>query len=77
MYYLFNTVFPETMKYQGMKITSSGQALGGSMLFDTRIGFSGTPSDLLPEEFQPCLFEKVRFYVMQRYFHFMRILLTI
>ena len=30
------------------------QELGGDMLFGTRLGFSGTPADLLPDEFGAC-----------------------
>jgi hypothetical protein len=30
---------------------------GGSLLFGVRLGFSGTPSDLLPRELGRCQFE--------------------
>ena len=49
---------------QTMKISTSGQALGSSLLFRSRLAFSGTPSDLLPREgdfskqLYPCVFEK-------------------
>ena len=39
------------------KISASGQDLGGEMLFGRRVGFSGTPSDLLPEELGQCQYE--------------------
>lgn len=39
---------------QELKLMASGCDLGGDMLFGTRLGFSGTPSDLLPPELRPC-----------------------
>jgi hypothetical protein len=48
-YYLDTFVFPLTMEHNHEKISASGQDLGGDMLFSKRVGFSGTPSDLLPE----------------------------
>ena len=50
-------IFPRTMHSQINKISASGQALGSDLLFKQRIGFSGTPSSLLPTELQPCHFE--------------------
>lgn len=41
-----------------MKLSASGQALGGELLFQRRLGFSGTPSDLLPVELGTCHYEK-------------------
>eukprot|EP01047_Picozoa_sp_COSAG01_P047579 COSAG01_NODE_4559_length_4922_cov_3.073813_1_plen_1390_part_10 len=55
--YLARSVFPEHMRSQRMKISASGQALGGEMLFGRRVGFSGTPSDLLPIELGQCDYE--------------------
>jgi hypothetical protein len=46
-YYLDSFVFPLTMEHHHEKISASGQDLGGEMLFGRRVGFSGTPSDLL------------------------------
>ena len=57
-YYLNELQFPELMKHQRLKLSASGQALGGEMLFDTRLGFSGTPSDLIPVELGRCQYEK-------------------
>jgi hypothetical protein len=51
-------VFPEVMRHQGLKISSSGQELGGDLLFHRRLGFSGTPSDLLPLELGKCSYER-------------------
>ena len=36
----------------------SGQALGGSLLFGRRFGFSGTANDLLPRELGHCNYEE-------------------
>ena len=57
-HYLVDIVFPDVMRFQGLKLSSNGQSLGGSMMFDKRLGFSGTPSDLLPLELGKCQYEK-------------------
>ena len=49
-YYLDEFVFPETAQHQDLKLSATGQELGGDVLFPNRLGFSGTPSDLLPLE---------------------------
>ena len=49
-YYLNMYVFPETAQHQNLKLSATGQELGGDVLFPNRLGFSGTPSDLLPLE---------------------------
>jgi len=36
----------------------TGQELGSDLVFGTRLGFSGTPSNLLPVEFGECVFEQ-------------------
>jgi hypothetical protein len=56
-YYLQRTIFPLYMRSQRMKISASGQAVGGDMLVGKRVGFSGTPSDLLPQELGRCDYE--------------------
>jgi hypothetical protein len=43
---------------QGLKLSACGQELGGDMLFGRRIGFSGTPSDILPLELGSCQYER-------------------
>ena len=53
-WYLEQTVFPTYTQHQRIKLSSSGQELGGAMLFPSRLGFSGTPSDLLPLELGTC-----------------------
>jgi len=58
MYYLNELIFPEALKHQGLKLSSCGQELGGEILFGRRIGFSGTPSDILPIELGSCQYER-------------------
>jgi hypothetical protein len=57
-YYLDQFVFPLVMEHHHEKISASGQDLGGEMLFSRRLGFSGTPSDLLPEELGQCQYDE-------------------
>ena len=57
-WYLFDFVFPITQEYQTQKLSASGQEIGGDLVFGRRMGFSGTPSDLIPVEFRPCQFEE-------------------
>ena len=53
-YYLRKIIFPAYMRSQHTKISASGQAIGGDLLVGKRVGFSGTPSDLLPLELNQC-----------------------
>ena len=55
---LEQVVFPSFMQHQLLKLSASGQELGSSMLFDRRIGFSDTPSDLLPLDLGRCGYER-------------------
>jgi hypothetical protein len=57
-WYLTHIVFPVTMRFQMHRLSSCGQELGGNLVFKNRLGFSGTPSNLLPVEFGTCCFEK-------------------
>lgn len=57
-HHLCDFVFPATLPYQRLKLSASGQAVGGDMLFGRRLGFSGTPSDLLPLELGKCMYEE-------------------
>jgi len=57
-HFLDNVVFPEIMRHQSLKISASGQAIGGELLFKRRVGFSGTPSELMPIELGVCMYEK-------------------
>jgi len=56
-HYLTTSVLPAHMRAQTLKISASGQAVGGDMIFGRRLGFSGTPSDLLPTELGRCDYE--------------------
>lgn len=58
MFYLNELIFPEVLAHQGLKLSTCGQELGGEMLFGRRIGFSGTPSDILPRELGSCQYER-------------------
>lgn len=57
-YYLRNYIFPQTLRHQGLKLSASGQDVGGDIIADHRVGFSGTPSSLLPLEMGECQYEK-------------------
>ncbi|KAF7457140.1 EF hand family protein [Cryptosporidium felis] len=56
--FLGRLVFPELLEYSERQLSASGQEIGGEILFSTRLGFSGTPSELLPVELGRCEFEK-------------------
>jgi hypothetical protein len=56
-YHLNHTVFPTVTPHQGSKLYACGQVLGSDSIYNLRLGFSGTPSDLLPVELQPCRYE--------------------
>ncbi|KAH8582661.1 very large low complexity [Cryptosporidium sp. chipmunk genotype I] len=56
--FLGRQVFPELLEYSEKQLSASGQEIGGEMLFSTRLGFSGTPSELLPVELGKCEYEK-------------------
>ena len=58
LHYLSSYVFPTCMLSQVMQLSASGQELGGSMLFDRRVGFSGTVSSLVPLELGDCGYER-------------------
>jgi hypothetical protein len=58
-FHLNEFIFPKYTRHQIIKLSESGQALGSSVLFPkARIGFSGTPSDLMPIELGGCGYEK-------------------
>ena len=56
-HWLCDHVFPSTMNFQKLKISACGHALGSDMLFGRRVGFSGTPSSLLPLDLGECQYE--------------------
>jgi hypothetical protein len=57
-WYLEQCVFPTYTQHQHIKLSASGQELGSEMLFPSRVGFSGTPSDLLPLDLGRCGYEE-------------------
>lgn len=57
-HYVCSHVFATCLDYHRTSLQASGQELGGSMLFGRRLGFSGTPSDLLPVELGSCHYER-------------------
>lgn len=56
-YFLRNHIFPKCMNFQRLKVSACGHELGSSILFRNRIGFSGTPSNLLPIDLGDCQYE--------------------
>jgi hypothetical protein len=56
-YYLEHVAFPLTLTHQTTKLTSNGYDLGSEILFKSRVGFSGTPSDILPKNLGKCKYE--------------------
>eukprot|EP00662_Eupelagonemidae_sp_cell21_P025294 gene25295-15469_t len=56
--FLFDVVFPETMVKSPMQLTACGQELAGPELSGIRLGFSGTPNDLLPKTMGACRYAK-------------------
>lgn len=57
-FYLESFIFPAYTDSKVMKLSAAGQELGGEMMFGRRVGFSGTPSDLLPVELGRCEYER-------------------
>ena len=57
-HYLENLAFPLTMQHQALKLSANGQDLGSASLFGCRLGFSGTPSDLLPTDLGRCIYQE-------------------
>ena len=57
-WYLEQIVFPSFMQHQILKISSSGTDIGGDIIFQKTVGFSGTPSDLLPISLGSCGYER-------------------
>jgi hypothetical protein len=45
------------MRLQSTKLSASGVDIGSPMLFASRIGFSGTPSNLLPLSLRNCIYD--------------------
>ncbi|OEH80097.1 EF hand family protein [Cyclospora cayetanensis] len=55
--FLFRRVMPSVLEHAPFQLSASGQEIGGDSLFTVRIGFSGTPSELLPCEMGKCCYE--------------------
>jgi hypothetical protein len=58
-HYCQTLVWPRALTRRAAKLTASGEEIGGPALFARRIGFSGTPSALLPRSLCPCSFDAV------------------
>ena len=54
-YFLSILVFPRTMRFHREKISGSGHEL--VYMFSTCMGFSGTPSTIIPSDLGHCMFE--------------------
>ncbi|ORM40231.1 uncharacterized protein BXIN_1598 [Babesia sp. Xinjiang] len=57
-YYLCEILLPAAMEHTRLQVTASAMELGTSMLFPVRLGFSGTPSQLLPREMGGCHYSR-------------------
>jgi len=55
-FYLHEVVFPQLLRHADSKLSASGQDLGGEMLCGSRLGYSGTPNDLLPRALGGCVY---------------------
>ncbi|EEQ97587.1 hypothetical protein Pmar_PMAR028394 [Perkinsus marinus ATCC 50983] len=58
IHYLFNVAFPDALSHTPSVLVASGQELGSPLLFRHRLGFSGTPNDLLPTHMGECQYER-------------------
>ena len=58
--YLRKCVFPLCLRHRTLKLSAGGEELGGSIVFGTRLGFSGTPSSLLPVDMGACRYGDLR-----------------
>eukprot|EP01043_Picozoa_sp_COSAG02_P005120 COSAG02_NODE_137_length_34526_cov_94.448079_13_plen_4296_part_00 len=56
-FFIREFVFPECLNHKQKKISATGEELGGDAVFKLRLGFSGTPSTLLPRSLGQCDFE--------------------
>ena len=57
IHFLFTCAFPEALDHTPNVLVASGQELGGDGLFGCRMGFSGTPNDLLPKSMGACVYD--------------------
>jgi hypothetical protein len=56
LWYLDRLVFRNALQFKMQKLSASGMDLGSDMLFGKRLGFSGTPSEMIPEALRPSHF---------------------
>ena len=56
-YFMDNILFPKFMKFQKVKLHASAQEIGSQVMFKNRLGFSGTPSNVIPKLLGDCEFE--------------------
>jgi hypothetical protein len=56
-FYLSTFIFPRYMLHQIEKLGASTQEFGSDMLSRRRVGFSGTPSSLIPVDLGKCQYE--------------------
>jgi hypothetical protein len=56
-FFIRKFVFPQCLHHKHRKISATGEELGGETVFKVRLGFSGTPSTLLPTSLGQCDFE--------------------
>ncbi|CAE7582610.1 unnamed protein product [Symbiodinium natans] len=57
-FYLNDVVFPVVLRHADSKLSANGQDLGGEVLCSNRLGFSGTPNDLLPLALGKCQYAR-------------------
>ena len=57
-HYLTPIVYPACLTYRGSKLFATSEDLGGGSIFSTLIGFSGTPTRLLPYYLGQCEWEE-------------------
>ncbi|CAK0868701.1 unnamed protein product, partial [Prorocentrum cordatum] len=55
-YYLHEDIFPQLLLHADTKLSASGQDLGSEIVCGSRLGFSGTPNDLLPRALGRCVY---------------------
>ena len=54
MEFYLHELFPRLLRHCDSKLSANGQDLGGDILCSSRLGFSGTPNDLLPKALGAC-----------------------
>eukprot|EP00930_Biecheleria_cincta_P036032 TRINITY_DN2473_c0_g3_i1.p1 TRINITY_DN2473_c0_g3~~TRINITY_DN2473_c0_g3_i1.p1 ORF type:complete len:3331 (+),score=578.52 TRINITY_DN2473_c0_g3_i1:683-9994(+) len=57
-FYLHDYLFPRLLRHTDSKLSADGQDLGGEAFCGSRLGFSGTPNDLLPRSMGRCVYAK-------------------